>query len=518
VPPAATHAFEGALQLMPRRERLVAVPARRDAPRDPFEGTRFAVLSGVTDAVMLWIAAAVALPAVGRGVASGTDVALAAALGAVAIGRLASQGMYGGRPSRMTALDTARQVASASIVATIVTLAAAAVAGAGREAVDTLLVTGAGGAVTVSAFRLALARARRRARLTGRSGRRAIIVGAGQVGLQLEQRLRAMPELGLEPIGFLDADPAPAYWSAPDASPVLGAPDELARVVEQTGAGHVIIAFCSAPDSAVQPLLRSCDELGLEVSVVPRLYEAVTARQWVEHVGGLPLCGLHRVDPKSWQFALKHAFDRGVAAALLLVLAPVLGVLAAAVRLSSPGPVLYRQRRVGRDGREFDILKFRSMRMECDRASEELKARLAAAGAAPGGVEGDDRRTRIGTFLRRSSLDELPQLVNVLLGHMSLVGPRPERPEFVDHFGQTVRRYDDRHRVKSGMTGWAQVHGLRGQTSLSERVEWDNWYIQNWSLWLDLKILLMTPLACVHAPSEDAAPVARPARSLSLAA
>ncbi len=252
--------------------------------------------------------------------------------------------------------------------------------------------------------------------------------------------------------------------------------------------------------------MRRCDELGVEVSVVPRLYENVTARQWVEHVGGLPLCGLHRVDPKSWQFAIKHAFDRLVAAGLLLALAPVFGALAAAVRISSPGPVFYRQRRVGRDGQAFDILKFRSMRMAPATADEDLKARLDAVGAAPGGVEGDDRRTRVGAFLRRSSLDELPQLINVLFGHMSLVGPRPERPEFVDHFGTSVRRYDDRHRVKSGMTGWAQVHGLRGQTSLSERVEWDNWYIQNWSLWLDLKILVMTPLACVRAPSEDAGP------------
>jgi exopolysaccharide biosynthesis polyprenyl glycosylphosphotransferase len=251
--------------------------------------------------------------------------------------------------------------------------------------------------------------------------------------------------------------------------------------------------------------VQRCQELGLEVSVVPRLFENVNDRQWVEHVGGLPLCGLRQTDPKSWQFAAKHALDRTIAGLLLAVGAPLLVALGLLVRLSSPGPVLFRQRRVGRDGQVFDILKLRTMRVADHRPSDELAARLQAQGAAPGGVEGDDRRTAIGTFLRRTSLDELPQLLNVLRGEMSLVGPRPERPEFVDLFGTSVRRYGDRHRVRSGMTGWAQVHGLRGQTSLSERVEWDNWYIQNWSLWLDLKILLMTPLALLRVPSEDPA-------------
>ena len=159
------------------------------------------------------------------------------------------------------------------------------------------------------------------------------------------------------------------------------------------------------------------------------------------------------------------------------------------MRLSSPGPIFFRQRRVGRDGRSFDLLKFRSMRGS---AAAEGGASSRAAGRAPGGVEGVDRRTRVGRFLRRTSLDELPQLLNVLRGEMSLVGPRPERPEFVELFGHDIDRYGDRHRVKSGITGWAQVHGLRGQTSLADRVEWDNYYIENWSLWLDLKILLMT--------------------------
>jgi exopolysaccharide biosynthesis polyprenyl glycosylphosphotransferase len=224
------------------------------------------------------------------------------------------------------------------------------------------------------------------------------------------------------------------------------------------------------------------------MAVVPRLFDDTTNRMVLEHVGGIPLFELRQVDPQGWQFALKHGIDRVGAAALLALLAPLMAGIAAAVRLSSPGPVLFRQRRVGRDGREFDLLKFRSMRAE-----EAAHPVLVPGGElAPGGVEGEDRRTPVGRFIRAWSLDELPQLVNVLRGEMSLVGPRPERPELAGEFAERVRRYNERHRVRSGITGWSQVHGLGPGTSLADRAEWDNWYIQNWSFWLDLKILLMT--------------------------
>jgi lipopolysaccharide/colanic/teichoic acid biosynthesis glycosyltransferase len=190
-----------------------------------------------------------------------------------------------------------------------------------------------------------------------------------------------------------------------------------------------------------------------------------------------------------------------LALVLLIVLSPVIALAALAVRFSSPGPVLFSQRRVGRDGKVFDFYKFRSMRLALGGARPDGESDgsaldfLLAGDIAPGGIEGEDRRTPVGRLLRGSSLDELPQLFNVLRGDMSLVGPRPERPEFVELFRQDIVRYGDRHRVKSGMTGWAQVHGLRGQTSLAERVEWDNYYIANWSLGLDLKILALTFIA-----------------------
>jgi exopolysaccharide biosynthesis polyprenyl glycosylphosphotransferase len=222
---------------------------------------------------------------------------------------------------------------------------------------------------------------------------------------------------------------------------------------------------------------------------VPRLFESINERAIFDHVGGLPLISLRPTNPRGWQFAIKHALDRSFAALALAVMAPLMASLALAVRLTSVGPVLFRQRRVGRDGRPFDLLKFRTM-SEPD-PTRELGFELRE-GCAPGGIEGDDRRTTVGRWLRSTSMDELPQLINVIRGEMSLVGPRPERPEFVERFVGEVDRYQDRLRVKSGITGWAQVNGLRGQTSIADRVEWDNYYIQNWSLRLDLKILALT--------------------------
>jgi len=198
--------------------------------------------------------------------------------------------------------------------------------------------------------------------------------------------------------------------------------------------------------------------------------------------------------PLAWQFTVKYALDRILAGLALFLLSPLLAIFGLAVLVSMERPVFFRQVRVGRDGRSFEMLKFRSMRPST--APGATLHVVSPDVLGPGGEEGaEDRRTRVGSFLRRSSLDELPQLINVLRGDMSLVGPRPERPEYVSEFQQTVYRYGDRHRVKAGITGWAQVHGLRGKTSLADRAEWDNTYIENFSLWLDLKVSLMTVAA-----------------------
>ena len=345
--------------------------------------------------------------------------------------------------------------------------------------------------------RIAVQSARNRAVSSGTATVPTLIVGAGVIGEHLVKRLVGDRSYGLCPVGFLDSDPmsSSGFSSSATDIPVLGGPEDLAQAIRQTGARRVILAFSSEPDHVLVDKVRECEELGIEVSLVPRLFEAINDRAILDHVGGLPLISLRPTNPRGWQFALKHTLDRTLAALALILLAPLLGVIGLAVRLSSPGPVLFRQRRVGRDGRVFDVLKFRTM-FEADPAGEAEF--VPPEGCAPGGIEGEDRRTPLGRWLRDLSLDEIPQLINVLRGEMSLVGPRPERPQFVARFGAEVRRYNDRHRVKSGITGWAQVNGLRGQTSIADRVEWDNYYIRNWSLALDLKIMMLTVAAILR--------------------
>jgi exopolysaccharide biosynthesis polyprenyl glycosylphosphotransferase len=363
--------------------------------------------------------------------------------------------------------------------------------------------------LAVGAGRVVLALAQRWARAKRLVGKPVLIMGAGMVGSQVARRLESHPEYGLVPIGFLDDDPRSIAEVGGREMPVLGTAEDLDETVVQTGVRNLIVAFSSVADARVSRLIQRCQELGIEVSVVPRMFDTINNRVGYDTVGGLPLMSFTTVNPRGAQFAIKHAFDRVFALVLLVVLSPVLLCTALAVRLSSRGPVMFRQRRLGRDGKVFDLYKFRSMRI--DPAEVEFATEDEAGGlefllggdTAPGGVEGKDRRTPIGRLLRRSSVDELPQLLNVLRGEMSLIGPRPERPEFVELFiNQDVNRYDDRHRVKSGITGWAQVHGLRGQTSLAERVEWDNYYIAHWSLGLDMKIFALTLLTLLRNGAE----------------
>jgi exopolysaccharide biosynthesis polyprenyl glycosylphosphotransferase len=332
-----------------------------------------------------------------------------------------------------------------------------------------------------------------------------LIMGAGLVGAQVARRLESHPEYGLVPVGFLDEDPRSLAEVGGRDVPVVGTIEDLDETVRETGVKNLIVAFSSVADQHVSRLIQRCQELGVEVSVVPRMFDTINNRVGYDTVGGLPLMSFTSINPRGLQFALKHALDRVLALLFLILLSPIMIVSAVAVRLSSRGPVLFRQRRVGRDGKAFDLYKFRSMRLD---PAEQLALNgheeasslefLLGGDTAPGGVEGRDRRTAVGRFLRRTSIDELPQLLNVLKGEMSLIGPRPERPEFVELFMNDIVRYGDRHRVKSGITGWAQVHGLRGQTSLAERVEWDNYYIAHWSLGLDLKILALTVAALFH--------------------
>ncbi|MBI5340266.1 MAG: sugar transferase [Mycolicibacterium rufum] len=344
-------------------------------------------------------------------------------------------------------------------------------------------------AVLVPAVRLCRSLTQRYLRRKFNFGKPAIIVGTGPIAHQIIVRMQQVPDFGLRPVGILD-DSRPSATES-EGVPYLGTTDNLERAVVTTGAEKLIIAHSSVSDEQLAAVAQRAHHLGLKVRVVPRMMDVVTEGATIEHLGGIPLMVLHHTDPTGWQFAVKHLMDRTLAAAGLVLISPLFLTLMLLVRLSSPGPIFFGQDRIGRDGRVFQCLKFRSMRL-ADPSGEAFQLK---EGAAPGGVEGEDRRTWIGKIMRKTSMDELPQLLNVVRGDMSLVGPRPERPAFVELFEMQIRRYGDRHRVKAGMTGWAQVHGLRGQTSIADRAEFDNFYIENWSILLDLKILALTVLA-----------------------
>lgn len=317
-----------------------------------------------------------------------------------------------------------------------------------------------------------------------------LIVGNGRIAAKVVERLEVTPGYGLRPIGLIDDD-LPSMGvdrDKPASIPYLGKLNTLEDAINRTHARCLIVAFSRTRDEAITAAVKVAHRHGMAVWIVPRIFDTIGVHASIDHIGGLPLISVPSTNPRGWQFAVKHFSDRLFATIGLVLISPLFLSLMLAVRLSSPGPIFFGQARVGRDGRVFDCLKFRSMRPP-SAADASFERR---ADSAPGGVEGEDRRTRIGKIMRATSLDELPQLINVIRGEMSLVGPRPERPEYVDLFNAQIARYGDRHRVKAGMTGWAQVHGLRGQTSIADRAEWDNFYIENWSLWLDWKILAMT--------------------------
>jgi exopolysaccharide biosynthesis polyprenyl glycosylphosphotransferase len=321
-----------------------------------------------------------------------------------------------------------------------------------------------------------------------------LIVGAGRVGRVLEKRISAQPALGLNLIGFLDDQPL--IEGTGSSLPVLGGCADLDRVVSEYGVKHVIVTFSTASNQALLRAIRRCRALDVSVSVVPRLFEIMTSDTSVVHLGGLPLVLIRPSKASGLWLPVKYAVDRILALVLLVAAAPVFATVAAVVRVSLGRPIFFRQPRVGRDGRVFQMLKFRTMR---DLEPSDGAGELAAPGGLP--TADSERCTRVSGFLRRMSLDELPQLINVLRGEMSVIGPRPERPELVSDFSDRIYRYNDRHRVKSGITGWTQIHGIgRGEhrfsdDALADRVEWDNFYIENWSPWIDLKILLLTPVA-----------------------
>ncbi len=324
---------------------------------------------------------------------------------------------------------------------------------------------------------------------------RILIIGAGSIGTRVANLMAQSHRREAEVVGFLDKNPlAGPRHEEETGLPVLGSSYDLSWILQEYEIDKAVIAFSTAPHQRVLELIWECDRSGVDVSIVPRFFEATTMQSSIENVFGVPLMHLNRVRLMGFNGLLKRAFDLLATTTGLLMIWPILLALVVAIKLDSPGPVIFSQKRVGVDGQRFTLYKFRSMRTEAELVGTWTKKQ-------------DPRRTRVGRIIRPLNLDELPQLFNVLKGDMSLVGPRPEQPAYVDLFGESVYRYTHRHRVKSGITGWAQVNGLRGDTSIEERVLYDNFYIENWSLWLDIKIILLTLFKSgVSAPELDSIP------------
>jgi len=307
---------------------------------------------------------------------------------------------------------------------------------------------------------------------------RVLIVGAGDVGRMVMQKIRRSPELGYRVTGFVDDD---AKVKAIQGCPVLGSTDDLPQLIDAENITDVIIAMPDATHHEILKIVSKCDRGKVSIKVFPDVFQIMASEVTIGDLGGLPLLTVRDTALRGWRLTLKRTLDVVGSAVGLVLLSPIMMVLALLIKLDSEGPAFYTQERMGLDGKQFMMLKFRSMRTD---AEEET----GPVWASPD----DNRRTRLGTIIRRFSIDEFPQLINVLLGEMSLVGPRPERPIFVEQFKKSIPRYMDRHKEKAGITGWAQVNGLRGDTSIIERTKYDLWYIENWSLALDFRILLRT--------------------------
>jgi exopolysaccharide biosynthesis polyprenyl glycosylphosphotransferase len=323
----------------------------------------------------------------------------------------------------------------------------------------------------------------REAHRRGRDLERVLIVGDGEQAQLVEAKIRGAPELGYRIVGFVGAGSPGAR-----VEPVLGRLRDVPRLVREQRVGEVIIAWAGISHPDLVDIIAGCTQQRVDIKIFPDIFELMARDVETSELTGLPLMRVRDVTLRGWMRFLKRALDVAVSWAMLVALSWWFLLMALLVKLTSPrGHVLYVQERVGLDGKPFYMLKFRSMRPDAEAESGPVWA-----------VPNDPRRTRLGEIIRRFSLDEFPQLINVLLGEMSLVGPRPERPEFVAQFANLVPRYRERHMEKAGMTGWAQVNGLRGQTSIVERTEYDLFYVETWSLAFDVKILLKTLAAVIR--------------------
>jgi exopolysaccharide biosynthesis polyprenyl glycosylphosphotransferase len=321
-------------------------------------------------------------------------------------------------------------------------------------------------------------------RARGVAADRVLIVGAASTGKLVLDKIRRSPQLGYEVVGIVRHRP----WNPDeevqemDGVPVVGMSRNLAEIVEQYQVDEIIIALSGVPHDEVLEMVFAVTNLPVAIRVYPETFRLLTSDVLsISDLNGLPTVSVRSIGLRPVDRFIKRVMDVTVSVAVLVLLSPLMLLIALLIKLTSPGPVFYSQERVGRDGRPFYLLKFRSMPVDAEAGSGPVFT-----------TPGDPRPGKLGRFLRRYSLDELPQFINVLFGEMSVVGPRPERPFFVEQFRQVIPAYMARHHEKAGITGWAQVNGLRGDTSVEERTLYDLYYVENWSILFDLKIMVKT--------------------------
>lgn len=325
---------------------------------------------------------------------------------------------------------------------------------------------------------------------TGRDVKRVILVGTNLSARRIYEAISGHPGLGYVIEGYFSVKGTGTMGGtgAELIGPISGAPS----YAREHAIDIILVALDSKDHQLLFDLVRQCEGFNTEIMMVPDLLEMMTSQVRIKQLQGIPFIRIKTMPMETWNQILKRSFDVVVASLVLILISPLLALLVALIKLTSPGPIFFLQERVGLDGVSFRVIKFRSMRIDAEKTTGPVWAQ-----------KNDPRTTRLGKFMRRFSLDELPQLINVLRGEMSLVGPRPERPHFVEQFKKEVPKYLDRHRVKTGMTGWAQVNGLRGaDASIEERTKFDVYYVENWSLTFDLKIILKTIRAVLF--GEDA--------------
>ncbi len=410
--------------------------------------------------------------------AFGRYLAAAPVIGLIFVATFWFSGVYRIRRSRPL-LDELFPIIGACVFGGLVTLALMSLYRGFSYSRLVLIYTVVGALLVVVLNRLVLRQILAVQQRQGIGTERVLVVGTGAGSELLLHRMTMFPQYGYTVCGILDDRLEPG--SAFAGSTVIGRVSELPAQVQNQRIDQVFLALAGATHEEMLHLIKTCDALQVDFRMLPDVFEIITTRVSADMVDGIPLVGVRRSQVQGFGLVAKRAFDILVALIIGVLLSPLWILLSLLIWFSSRGSVLYRQDRVGHGGKVFTLLKFRSM--------------IADAEAETGPVfasRDDSRRTAVGRFMRRFSLDELPQLINILRGEMSLVGPRPERPFFVERFGAEIPRYLERHQVRPGVTGWAQVNDLRGDTSIGDRTIYDIYYIENWSLSFDIKILLLT--------------------------